>query len=140
MCQLLSAVDALTEWEAARQKAVLSGGQRPTSGLQRWLVRLHIAALYLQRLPGLREKLLRELQKKILFRSPRDMEVLQQLRTLQGRGGADGSNAAAAAGKQQIDLLLRRRQEELAELSAAVDEAIEGLSQKLNETAKELCR
>ncbi|CDJ61619.1 hypothetical protein, conserved [Eimeria maxima] len=140
VCQLLSAVDALTDWEALRQKAALSGGQRPTSGLQRWLVRLHIAALYLQRLPKLREKLLKDLEKRILARSPKDVEVVQQLRLLQERGGTVGGTAAAAQGKQPSDLLMLRQQEELADLSAAVDEALEGLSQKLTETAKELCR
>ncbi|CDJ34365.1 uncharacterized protein EMH_0020000 [Eimeria mitis] len=131
VCQLLSAVETLNAWEAARQKAVLSGGQRPTSGLQRWLVRLHVAAVYVQRLPALKEKLLTELQKRILHREQKDAEVLQQLRLLQ--------TGTAAAGQQQDDPLLLRQQEELADLSAAVDEAIDGLSQKLSETAKELC-
>ncbi|KAL8427941.1 hypothetical protein Efla_003455 [Eimeria flavescens] len=145
LLQLLAAVDTLTEWEAAREKATLTGGQRPTSGLQRWLVRLHIVSLYLQRLPGLRDKLLQESEKRICVRCPRDSEAVQRLKQLQGaaggkrptfEGGQQGEQSNARRGK---DALQRRQEEELAEATAAVDDALEILTQKLQETAKQIC-
>ncbi|KAL8271031.1 hypothetical protein Esti_005016 [Eimeria stiedai] len=147
MLHLLAAVDTLTDWEAAREKAILTGGQRPTSGLQRWLVRLNIVSLYLQRLPGLRTKLLEEAQKRIVVRCPRDVEVVRRLRQLQGLppgGGPTVGTNEAGGGASAIkgapkDALQRRQEEELAEATAAVDEAVESLTQKLQETAKEIC-
>lgn len=136
--QLFAAVDTLTDWETAREKATLTGGQRATSGLQRWLVRLHIVSLYLQRLPGLRGKLLEETEKRIACRCPRDVDAVEHLRRLQGRGGGESRNELTSRKKE--DALQVRQQEELAEITAAVDDAVEALTQKLQETAKEICR
>ncbi|KAL8448735.1 hypothetical protein Emag_003861 [Eimeria magna] len=135
--QLLAAVDTLTDWEAAREKSILTGGQRPTSGLQRWL-----------RLSGLRTKLLEEAQKRIVVRGPQDVEVVRRLRQLQGLAPAGGTsestNEVGVGGLSAVrggtkDALQRRQEEELAEATAAVDDAIESLTQKLQETAKEIC-
>lgn len=135
---LLGAVDTLTDWESAREKATLTGSQKPTSGLQRWLVRLHIVSLYLQRLPGLRTKLLQEAEKRIICRCPRDVEAVHHLQQLQGRGA--GEPFREVASKQTKDEIQARQQAELAEASLAVDDAIDALTQKLQETAKEICR
>ena len=136
--QLLVAVDSLTDWESTREKASLTAGQLPTSGLQRWLVRLHIVNLYLQRLPKLRAKLLEETGKRIVARCPRDVEVIQHLRQLGAQVGKDSSNSTNWTGTQ--DALHPQQQEELVEITSAVDDAIEAIIQKLQETAKEVSR
>lgn len=131
-------MDTLTEWEATREKATLTGGQRPTSGLQRWLVRLHIVSLYLQRLPGLRTKLFEQAEKRIVSRCTRDVEVVQHLRQLQlGEGGKGGTGTILGNARDALQL---RQEEELAEATATIDDTIDSLIQKLQETAKEVCR
>ncbi|OEH73567.1 hypothetical protein cyc_05092 [Cyclospora cayetanensis] len=135
VCQLLAAVDSLTEWEAAREKAALTGGQRPSSGLQRWLVRLHILGFCMQRLPGLCTKLLEETEKRIVCRSSRDVEAVQHIRRqLQGKSGRKAVPLSSAH-----DAMHMRQQEELRELTVAIEDAIETARQKFQEAAREVC-